>query len=89
MLAQNGANINSKTRNGETPYDICADPDIKERQSDPKQTKNTRGLKCNFSEDILWDKLTLVNQTLDKHFDKYLMDFKAYPRTRKDFNCHY
>ena len=31
MLAQNGANINAKTRNGETPYDICEDPDIKER----------------------------------------------------------
>lgn len=31
VLAQNGANINARTRNGETPFDICEDPDIKER----------------------------------------------------------
>ena len=31
MLAQNGANISAKTKNGETPFDICEDPDIKER----------------------------------------------------------
>ena len=57
MLAQNGANINAKTRNGETPYDICEDPDIKERYGDSKQTKNTRRLKCNFSGNIFRDKL--------------------------------
>ena len=31
MLAQNGANIAAKTKNGETPFDICEDPEIKER----------------------------------------------------------
>ena len=29
MLAQNGANISAKTKNGETPFDICEDPEIK------------------------------------------------------------
>jgi protein phosphatase 1 regulatory subunit 16A len=29
MLAQNGANIGAKTKNGETPFDICEDPEIK------------------------------------------------------------
>ena len=31
VLAQNGANVNARTRNGETPLDICEDPDIRER----------------------------------------------------------
>ena len=31
MLAQNGANISAKTKNGETPFDICEDPEIKVR----------------------------------------------------------
>eukprot|EP00095_Tigriopus_kingsejongensis_P000315 maker-scaffold292_size219010-snap-gene-0.26 protein:Tk00315 transcript:maker-scaffold292_size219010-snap-gene-0.26-mRNA-1 annotation:"protein phosphatase 1 regulatory subunit 16a" len=31
LLAQNGANIMAKTKNGETPFDICEDPDIKDR----------------------------------------------------------
>ena len=31
LLAQNGADINARTRNGETPFDICEDPEIKER----------------------------------------------------------
>ena len=31
LLAQNGANISAKTKNGETPFDICEDPEIKER----------------------------------------------------------
>jgi hypothetical protein len=28
---QNGADVNAKTKNGETPYDICEDPELKER----------------------------------------------------------
>ncbi|UYV85156.1 PPP1R16B [Cordylochernes scorpioides] len=31
LLVQAGANLNAKTKNGETPYDICEDPDLKER----------------------------------------------------------
>ena len=31
VLAQNGANVSARTRNGETPLDICEDPDIRER----------------------------------------------------------
>lgn len=31
LLAQNGANIMAKSKSGETPFDICEDPDIKER----------------------------------------------------------
>ena len=31
MLAQNGADVNACTRNGETPFDICEDPEIKDR----------------------------------------------------------
>ncbi len=31
LLAQNGANISARTKNGETPFDICEDPEIKER----------------------------------------------------------
>jgi len=44
MLAQNGANINAKTRNGETPYDICEDPDIKERLLELKELKELHKL---------------------------------------------
>jgi len=31
LLAQNGADVNACTRNGETPFDICEDPEIKDR----------------------------------------------------------
>ncbi|XP_059088290.1 protein phosphatase 1 regulatory subunit 16A-like isoform X2 [Tigriopus californicus] len=31
LLAQNGANIMAKSKSGETPFDICEDPDIKDR----------------------------------------------------------
>lgn len=31
MLVQAGADLNARTKNGETPYDICEDPDLKER----------------------------------------------------------
>ena len=43
-LAQNGGNINARTRNGETPFDICEDPDIKERLLELKEISCTRGL---------------------------------------------
>ena len=43
MLAQNGANINAKTRNGETPFDICEDPDIKERLLELKEQRMQLG----------------------------------------------
>jgi len=42
-LAQNGGNINARTRNGETPFDICEDPDIKERLLELKEISCTRG----------------------------------------------
>lgn len=31
FLVQNGADLEAKTKNGETPYDICEDPDLKNR----------------------------------------------------------
>jgi protein phosphatase 1 regulatory subunit 16A len=31
LLVQNGANLNARTRNGETPSDICEDPDMRDR----------------------------------------------------------
>jgi protein phosphatase 1 regulatory subunit 16A len=43
MLAQNGANISAKTRNGETPFDICEDPDIKERLLQLKEQRMQLG----------------------------------------------
>merc|ERR1712038_1844219 len=43
MLAQNGANVNAKTRNGETPFDICEDPDIKERLLELKEQRMQLG----------------------------------------------
>ena len=46
MLAQNGANINAKTRNGETPFDICEDPDIKERYVNLKIYPSSSVSKC-------------------------------------------
>lgn len=30
-LVQNGADLEARTKNGETPYDICEDPDLKNR----------------------------------------------------------
>lgn len=43
MLAQNGANVSAKTRNGETPFDICEDPDIKERLLELKEQRMQLG----------------------------------------------
>lgn len=31
MLVQNGADLNAKTKNEETPADICEDPDLRDR----------------------------------------------------------
>ncbi|OQR70100.1 protein phosphatase 1 regulatory inhibitor subunit 16B-like, partial [Tropilaelaps mercedesae] len=31
LLVQAGADLNAKTKNGETPFDICEDPELKER----------------------------------------------------------
>ncbi|XP_076337385.1 protein phosphatase 1 regulatory subunit 16A-like isoform X1 [Tachypleus tridentatus] len=31
MLVQAGADLNARTKNGETPYDICEDPELRER----------------------------------------------------------
>ena len=39
MLAQNGANISARTRNGETPFDICEDPEIKQRLIELKEQR--------------------------------------------------
>lgn len=43
LLSQNGANINAKTKNGETPFDICEDPDIKERLLELKEQRMQLG----------------------------------------------
>ena len=39
LLAQNGANISARTRNGETPFDICEDPEIKQRLIELKEQR--------------------------------------------------
>ena len=46
LLAQNGANISAKTKNGETPFDICEDPEIKERliQLKEQRVREMKGL---------------------------------------------
>ncbi|XP_035706022.1 protein phosphatase 1 regulatory subunit 16A isoform X2 [Folsomia candida] len=52
LLVQNGADLNARTRNNETPYAICEDPEIKERiiqlkneQEVKKEAANSRRLK--------------------------------------------
>ena len=39
LLAQNGANISARTKNGETPFDICEDPEIKQRLIELKEQR--------------------------------------------------
>lgn len=36
LLVQNGASLDAKTKNGETPFDICEDKDIKDRMLELK-----------------------------------------------------
>ena len=42
LLVQNGADINAKTKNGETPFDICEDPELKERIIQLKNEMETK-----------------------------------------------
>lgn len=42
LLVQAGADLNAKTKNGETPFDICEDPDLKDRLM---QLKNEQEIK--------------------------------------------
>ncbi|RWS24883.1 protein phosphatase 1 regulatory subunit 16A-like protein [Leptotrombidium deliense] len=44
MLVQAGADLNAKTKNGETPFDICEDPDLKERIIQLKSEMETKRL---------------------------------------------
>ncbi|CAG5122581.1 unnamed protein product [Candidula unifasciata] len=41
LLVQNGADLDSKTKNGETPFDLCEEPDIKQRILDMKDEIET------------------------------------------------
>ncbi|KAK3579169.1 hypothetical protein CHS0354_022704 [Potamilus streckersoni] len=41
MLVRNGADIDAKTKNGETPFDLCEDPDIKQKILDIKDEMET------------------------------------------------
>ncbi|RUS77342.1 hypothetical protein EGW08_014896 [Elysia chlorotica] len=41
LLVQNGADLDSKTKNGETPFDLSEDPDIKQRILDMKDEIET------------------------------------------------
>ncbi|RWS03465.1 protein phosphatase 1 regulatory subunit 16A-like protein [Dinothrombium tinctorium] len=42
MLVQAGADLNAKTKNGETPFDICEDPELKERIIQLKSEMETK-----------------------------------------------
>jgi protein phosphatase 1 regulatory subunit 16A len=56
LLVQNGADVNAKTKNGETPYDICEDPELKERiiqlknELETKKASNPNRLKRSHSQ---------------------------------------
>ena len=56
LLVQNGADVNAKTKNGETPYDICEDPELKERiiqlknELETKKATNSNRLKRSHSQ---------------------------------------
>ncbi|XP_028968156.1 protein phosphatase 1 regulatory subunit 16A [Galendromus occidentalis] len=44
VLVQAGADLNAKTKNGETPYDICEDPELKERIKELRNEMEIRRL---------------------------------------------
>ncbi|KAL8616326.1 hypothetical protein ACOMHN_056269 [Nucella lapillus] len=42
MLVENGADLDSKTKNGETPFDLCEEPDLKQKILDMKDEIETK-----------------------------------------------
>ncbi|XP_025114575.1 protein phosphatase 1 regulatory subunit 16A-like isoform X2 [Pomacea canaliculata] len=45
MLVENGADLDAKTKNGETPFDLCEEPDLKQKILDMKDEIETNRAK--------------------------------------------